>query len=174
VEAAPTPPQPQAEARVALNVAALMLVGTSGGLFMHGSTVGVRVVLGHRVDLRAGISFLRPENGKDRAAAYRRELLPLQLSTTLEVPHLSGLRAGGGMEAVLVSSDAGAGETPSAWSLGAIGRIEYRHAIRSFALMSSVQAALHPRSWSIGDGAPALAMPPWTLAVSLGLEFRLF
>ena len=164
-----TAPLPQAEARVALNVAALMLVGTSGGLFMHGSTLGVRVLFGRRLDLRAGISFLRPEDG-----TYHRELLPLQLSATIDVPRLSGLRAGGGVEAVLVSGDEGARDSPSAWSLGAIGRLEYRHAIRSFALMSSVQAALHPRSWSTGDLAPALAIPPWTLAASLGLEFRIF
>ena len=41
--------------------------------------------------------------------------------------------------------------------------------------MSSLQAALHPESWNTaGHGGPLVAVPPWTIGVALGLEFRLF
>jgi hypothetical protein len=152
-----------------------MLVAPSGGLAMHGSTLGVRMAVGPRFDLRAGISFLRPQYGEREGVSYHRELFPLQLSTTLALPHLPSLRAGGGVEAFLVSGEEAGRDVAPAWSLGGTGRIEYRHAIRSFALMSSLHAAFHPASWNTNrDPGPLFAIPSWTLGASLGLEFRIY
>jgi hypothetical protein len=165
---APAPAPPPAE-RLGVDVAATMLVGTSGGLFMHGSTVGARVRLAPRLDLRAAIAFLRPQNFDHGDGRYHLELLPLQAAVLLAVPRLPGLRAGAGVETYLVTPDE---DSRSSWSMGPIAKLEHRLAIRSFALLSSVQAALHPRSWSIaGDPSAAALLPTWTLSATLGLAF---
>jgi hypothetical protein len=97
-----------------------------------------------------------------------------------ELPRVPALHVGVGLEAVLVSGEVAGRDGPSDWSLGAIGRIEYRHAIRSFALLAAAQAALHPPPWRTGradkssNPSPMTDMPPWTMGAALGLEFTVF
>jgi hypothetical protein len=167
-------PEPQvADERLALNVAGTSLVGTSGGLLMHGAAVGLRIHLGRRIDLRAALSLLRPQRVRTEGSFLRRELLPLQLSAMLPFPRLPSFRLGGGVEALAVSADSEHREVPSAWSLGALGRGEYRHPIRAFAFLAAVQVAYHHPSWvALGDGNPLFVVPPWTVTAALGLEFR--
>jgi hypothetical protein len=169
----PAPPAPPPEERLALNVAATSLIGSSGDLLMHGATVGVRLRVSHRIDVRAGITLLRPQRTRAEGIFLRRELLPLQLATTVELPGLPSFRAGVGIEALSISADSPAREMPSAWSPGALGRVEYRHPIRSFSLLASMQVAYHHPSWiAIGGENPWFVIPSWTLAAALGLEFR--
>jgi hypothetical protein len=178
VPAVQQPAQPKAapaDERLALNVAAMVVAGSSGDLLMHGSTLGLRLRLTHRLDARASISLLRPENVQQQGKAYHLELLPLALSAAYEIPGVPALRAGGGVEAMLVTGDRDNSDGPSYWAFGPTARVEYRYAIRSFALLSAVQASLHPGSWSAGrDDGPRVAIPLWTMGVSLGLEFKVF
>ena len=140
---------------------------------MHGASLGVRVRVSHRLDVRAGITFLRPQRTRVDGISLRRELLPLQLATSVEVPRLPSLRVGGGLEVLAVSADSEHRELAPAWSFGAVGRVEYRHPIRSFALLASMQVAFHHGSWIAGSADnPPFVVPPWTLAAALGLEFR--
>jgi len=163
-----------ADERLALNVAALVLSGPPDGLFMHGSTVGVRVRLTPRLDARASISFLRPENVEQQGISRHLELLPLAASAAVEIPGLPALRAGAGVEGALVGGEVGGHDGPSSWAIGPIARLEYRHAIRSFALMAALQAAAHPAAWNTARGDDAPAIPLWTVGASLGLEFKVF
>jgi hypothetical protein len=173
IETRPMAPAPPTDERVAFNVAAATLVGTSGGLLMHGAAVGLQVRLAS-AELRAGLSLLRPQHVRTDGVSLRREVLPLQLSATLGVPGLPGVRAGAGVEAISVSGDTQGLEMPAAWSVGGVARVEYRHRIRSFALLAAVQAAYHRASWiAVGNDNPLFVLPPWTVGASLGLEFRL-
>jgi len=175
VEQTAQPKAAPADERLALNVAAMVLGGTSGDLFMHGSTLGLRLRLTHRLDARASICLLRPENVVQQGTAYHLELLPLALSAAFEIPGVPALRAGGGLEALLVTGDRDDRDGPSYWAFGPTARVEYRYAIRSFALLTAVQAALHPAPWSAGrDDGPRVAIPLWTVGASLGLEFKVF
>ena len=104
---------------------------------------------------------------------YKRQ--PLDASTTLALPWLPGIRAGAGLQAFLLTGDVGGADGPYAWSFGTTGTVEYRHAVRSFVLTSAVQALFHPLSWrTSGQGDPMVAVPVWSLGVSLGLEFNVF
>jgi hypothetical protein len=164
-----------ANERMALNVAAMVLAGTAGGLFMHGSTVGIRLRVTHRLDARASLSLLKPQNISHQGDAYRLEMLPLALAAAVEMPGVPGLRLGGGVEGLLIGGERSGREAGLYWSIGPIGRLEYRYAIRTFALMASLQAALHPASWNTaGNAGPLVTVPPWTIGASLGLEFRIF
>jgi len=170
---APPPPAPPAEERLSLSVAGTSLVGTSGDLLMHGAALGLRLRVTSSLDLRATISLLHPQRVSTDGTHLRRELLPLQIAAMFQVPRLPALHIGGGVEALSVAADTQHREMPSAWSLGGVGRVEYRHPIRSFALLASMQAAYHHVSWiAIGDGNPRFVVPPWTLAAALGLEFK--
>jgi hypothetical protein len=172
---APKPTAAPADERLALNVAAMVVAGTSGDLVMHGSTLGLRLRLTHRLDARASIALLRPENVEQQGTSYHLELLPLAASVAYEIPGVPSLRAGGGIEALLVTGDRDDRDGPSYWAFGPTARVEYRYGIRSFALFSAVQAALHPASWSAGrDDGPRVAIPLWTVGASLGLEFKVF
>jgi len=171
------PSAPVDDARVALDVAAMMLASPGDDhLFMLGSTVGARVRIAPGGELRAGIAFLRPERRWLAGTSYRRELLPLQLALSGQVPQLPALRLGVGVEGILVGVDESGHERPSSWSLGALGRTEYRYAIRSFALLAAAQAALHPASWHTGprDPQPLAGMPSLTVSLALGLQFTIF
>jgi hypothetical protein len=175
--APPAPAPTIADARLGLDVAALLLAAPGGDhLLMHGSTVGARVRIGKSGDVRAGIAFLRPERRTQDGTLYQRELLPLQLVVANHLPRLPALRLGVGAEAVLVGGEESGRERPSSWTLGAIGRVEYRYAIRSFALLAAVQTALHPRPWRTGprDSLPLAGLPAWTVSTALGLEFTIF
>jgi len=170
------PPQkvPAADERLALNVGPTMLAGVSDDLLMHGLALGIRLRLTRRLDARASISFLRPQNIDEQGVRYHLELLPLAVATTIEVPGLPRLRAGAGAEGLLVTPEQNGGG-PSYWAIGPIARLEYRYALRSFALLPSVQAAFHPASWSTaGDSGPLVAIPLWTVGLSVALEFRIF
>jgi hypothetical protein len=168
------------DARLAIDVSALVLAAPDGDLFMHGATVGTRVRIGHAGQVRAAIALLRPQRRSLVNTPYQRELLPLELVISGEVPRVPALHVGVGLEAVLVSGEVAGRDGPSDWSLGAIGRIEYRYAIRSFALLAAVQAALHPPPWRTGredqspSPSPMADMPPWTMGAALGLEFTVF
>jgi hypothetical protein len=175
VEQTAQPKAAPADERLALNVAAMVLAGTSGGVLMHGSTLGLRLRLTHRLDARASICLLRPQNVEQQGTAYHLELLPLAATAAYEIPGVPSLRAGAGVEALLVTGDRDDRDGPSYWAFGPTARVEYRYAIRSFALLSAVQAALHPASWNAGrDDGPRVAIPLWTVGVSLGLEFKVF
>jgi hypothetical protein len=168
IEATPLNP------RLALNVAAMGLAGLSGGLFTPGLTVGLDVPLGHGVNLRGGISFLRPQHVHSEGAAVHRELLPLQITGTIRIPGLSALRGGAGLDAIWLSTEDEGRELPSVWSFGAIGRAEYRRPIRSFAMVASVQVAYHRAAWTLfGDPDAAFWLPSWTIGAALGLEFKI-
>jgi hypothetical protein len=160
-----------------LDVAALLLAAPGDDhLLMRGSTVGARVRIGRGADVRAGIAFLRPERRSVGDTSFQRELLPLQLVVASQLPRLRALRVGVGAEAVLVGGEVSGRERPSSWALGAIGRVEYRHAIRSFALLAALQTALHPPPWRTGprDPLPLAGVPLWTMSAALGLEFTIF
>jgi hypothetical protein len=160
--------------RLALSVAATSLVGASGGLLMHGVAVGVKVRVSPRVGVGIGISLLRPQRVRSAGISLRREVMPLQLSTTIALPSLSAVRLGAGVEGIAVSGDSQGREMPPAWSLGVLGRAEYRHRIRSFALMAALQLTYHHREWSAADHdtPSSFAIPRWTVAGALGLEFQ--
>jgi hypothetical protein len=165
---------PVPDERLALNVALTSLGGTTGGLLMHGATVGVRLRVGAGVDVRAAICLLRPQHVRSDGVWLRRELLPLQLVATVGAPSLPTIRAGLGVELISIAGDLKGQEMPAAWSPGPVARIEYRHRVRTFALLASVQGAFHHASWiAIGDGNPRFVLSPWTVSGSLGFEFRI-
>ena len=98
-------------------------------------------------------------------------------SLSLDAEQLySELRAGVGLEASVVDIEDAGREYPSSWSLGALGRAEYRYAIHRFALLGAVQAALHPAAWRTGPRhlRSASSLPPWTLSLALGMKFTIF
>ncbi len=169
------PPVAPTEERLALNVASMILSDTAGDLFMKGATIGLRLRLTHRLDARASVSLLHAEN-IDAQAGAKLDILPLALAAAVEVPGIPSLRLGGGVEGLVVGGGDSTGlEPPWYWSIGLMSRLEHRYAIRSFALMSSLQVALHPKSWNTaGNAGPLVTVPPWTVAASLGLEFRIF
>jgi hypothetical protein len=163
------------EERLALNVAAMVLSDTAGNLFMHGPALGLRLRVTHRVDARVSISFLNEQDFNYQGSTYQLGMLPLALAAAVEIPGVPALRVGGGAEGLLIHSERSGEEAPLHWSIGPIARLEHRYAIRTFALMSSLQVALHPRSWNTaGNAGPLVTIPQWTLGASLGLEFKLF
>jgi hypothetical protein len=167
-------PPPVPEERLALNVGLTSLGGTTGGLFMYGATVGLRLRVRGGVDVRAAVCLLRPQHVRSDGVLLRRELLPLQLAAAVGVPRLPSVRAGIGVELVSSAGDLKGQEMPAGWSPGPIARIEYRHQIRTFALLATIQGAYHHASWiAIGDGNPFFVLSPWTVSGSLGFEFRI-
>lgn len=165
---------PVTEERLAMNVALTTLGGTTGGLVMFGATVGLRFHVDSRIDVRAAIGLLRPQRVHPDGVFLRRELLPLQLAAVVDVPRVPDLRAGLGVELISIAGDLKGQEMPAAWSPGPIARLEYRRAIRSFALLASVQGAYHHASWiAIGDGNPLFVLSPWTVSGMVGFEFRI-
>jgi hypothetical protein len=173
--AAEPPAAASGDPHVGLDVAATVLISPSGGLFMQGVGVGVAVRVSRSLELRGGASLLRPQRVRTPSTRLHRELFPLQLSVTARLPGLPGLSAGVGVEAVSVSGDHDGEEPPSWWSLGAVVRAGYRRRLRSFSLVTSVQAAFHHPSWmDTGDPSPVLVLPGLTVAASLGLGFKVF
>ncbi|HET6148083.1 MAG TPA: hypothetical protein VFH68_11185 [Polyangia bacterium] len=179
VQAAPPPRAPTVDdARLGLDVAALVLAAPPGDhhLLMYGSTVGARLRLGQNGDVRAGIAFLHPERQSRAGIRYQRELQPMELVVASSLPRLRALRVGVGAQATLASGEESGRERPSSWAFGPIGRLEYRHAIRSFALLAALQIAMHPPRWHTGprDPLPLAGVPPLTMSAGLGLEFTIF
>jgi hypothetical protein len=158
--------------RLSFDVAATVLLGTSGELFMQGVLVGARTALGSRLDVRASIALLRPQNVHQSGPPYHREVFPMRLLATLAPPKLSAIRAGGGVEGLSVSDDVAGQESPPSWAIGPLVWLEYRHAFHGFALFAGAHAAFHPPAWTLrGDSPRPLPYPSWTLGASVGLGF---
>ncbi len=171
--------QPQvapADERLALNVAGMVLADPAGDLFMHGATLGIRLRVTRRVDVSAFFTGMAAQKVVRQGEAYQLDMFPLALAAAVEIPSLPSLRLGGGVEGLVISAErSGLDARWQYWSIGPIARLEHRYAIRTFALMSSLQVALHPTSWTTADSAgPLVTIPPWTVGAALGLEFKLF
>jgi hypothetical protein len=147
--------------------------GLSGSLVTEGVTVGLRLPISELLDVRARTALLRPARGKDHGVRYDRDLLPLDLLLTTAVLPLTRLRAGVGVAAAHVTDDdAGAG---SVWLLGPSATAEYRLPFPSFSVTGGLQVSWLPRAWRVTRAPDAhFEFPVWTLAASLGLEFRVF
>jgi len=164
-----------ADERLALNVAGMVLTDTAGELFMRGVTLGLRLRVTRRLDASAFFTGMKAQNVVRRGDAYQLDMFPFALAAAVEIPGVPTLRVGGGVEGLLVGGERSGREPPPYWSIGPIVRVEHRYAIRTFALMSSLQLALHPASWNTaGNAGPLVTVPQWTLGASLGLEFKLF
>jgi hypothetical protein len=170
IQHTPTPaPRP---ADLALNVAATVLAGTSGDPFMHGFSIGLRLRFTDQIDARLGAALLKPQNEHQGGVSFHRDIMPLHLVVESETPGVPNLHVGLGVEAFVIEIEQ---NDRNFLSVGAVGRIEYRYAIRSFALLSSLQAGFHPDDWStVKEGSgPLFAFSRWTLSVALGLEFNI-
>jgi hypothetical protein len=159
--------------RLALEVAGTVLGGVTNDLFTGGISLGLRMPVGQRFDLRLRTALLRPARGEVDGLRYERDLLPVDAMVTTAIPRTPNLRAGAGVAAVRVTDDDP--RAGSVWAFGATGRAEYRLPVRGFAVTAALQGSLLPRAWRLiaaRDGQ--FALPPWTLGASLGLEFPLF
>jgi hypothetical protein len=164
-----------ADERLALNLAGMILTDTAANLFTHGPVVGLRLRVTPGLDVRAAISFLGERDFEYRGNVYKLGMLPLTLAAAVEIPGVPSLRAGGGVEGVLIHSERAGQEAPLHWAVGPIARLEHRYAIRTFALISALQGALHPPSWNTARNADSvITVPAWTVGVAVGLEFRIF
>jgi hypothetical protein len=164
-----------ADERWALNVAGMVLTDTAGDLFMRGVTLGLRLRVTRRLDASAFFTGMKAQNVVHRGDAYQLDMFPLALAAAVDIPGVPTLRVGGGVEGLLVGGERSGQKPPQYWSIGPIARLEHRYAVRAFALMSSLQLALHPTSWNTaGNGGPLVTVPQWTVGASVGLEFKLF
>jgi hypothetical protein len=170
-----TPVAAPRPADLALNVAATVLAGTSGDLFMHGFSIGLRLRFTDRIDARLGAALLKPQNDHQGGVSFHREIMPLHLLVESETPRVPNLHVGLGVEAFVIEGEQNDRSVSNFLSVGAVGRIEYRYAIRSFALLSSLQAGFHPDAWSnVKEGSgPLFEFSRWTLSAALGLEFNI-
>jgi hypothetical protein len=142
---------------------------------LHGPTVGLRLRLTHSLDVRAAASFLGERDYEYRGNVYKIGVLPLTLAAAVEIPGVPNLRAGGGVEALLIHTERSGQEAPLHWAFGPMARLEHRWAIRTFALISALQAALHPASWNTaGNPESLVTVPAWTVGLAVGLEFKIF
>jgi hypothetical protein len=172
--AAPAPPPAAVRpTRLALEVAGTVLGGLSGDLVTEGLTLGMRLPLAGWLDLRLRSGLLRPTRHRDHDGRYDRDLLPVDLMMTTTIPGLPGLRAGAGIGALHAGDDeAGAG---SVWAPGVTGRVEYRRAVGSFAVVAGLEAAWRPRLARVTTAPDArFEVPAWVAAACLGMEFAVF
>jgi hypothetical protein len=168
-------PVPPSEQRLALNVAATVLSDTVGGLRGFGPTIGLRLRATRRLDVRASAGLLHDEHNVAQGGA-KLDVLPFAAGAAVAIPRVPSLSLGAGVEALLVAGARDGREAPRYWSFGQILRLEHRYAVRSFALLSSLQVALHPASWNTAGNntEPFVKLSPWTIGASLGLEFTIF
>jgi hypothetical protein len=125
--------------------------------------------------MSAFFTGLKAQDLIQQGTAYKLDMFPFALTAGVAIPGLPIARVGGGVEGLLISGERSGQKAPLYWSIGPIARLEVRHALRSFALMSALQVALHPSSWNTaGDAGPLAAVPRWIVGASFGLEFRLF
>jgi hypothetical protein len=167
------PPVP-ADERLALNLAATAVADTAGELRLFGVTLGLRLRATRRLDLRLAAGLLHAEDIASQGGA-KLDVIPLAAGVAVAIPRVPSLRLGAGVEALRVGGARDGREAPRYWALGPNLRLEHRYTTRNLALISAVQAALHPASWTTaGNLEPFVRYSAWTIGGSLGLEFTIF